>query len=123
MPELIIIRGLPGSGKSTLAKQFEDLGYSHIETDQFFCQSGEYIFDATKLQEAHEWCFNRVKNLLDGGENVCVSNTFSRIWEMQPYLDLSCHKTVISCEGNYGNTHGVPDSVINNMRKRWEAYN
>jgi Fe2+ or Zn2+ uptake regulation protein len=45
---------------------------------------------------------------------------------MQPYIDY-CKEhdhdfTVITCEGTYGNVHGVPDEVIERMKKRWENY-
>lgn len=51
---LIIVRGIPGSGKSTLAKKLcALLGGAYYEADMFFEQTGEYIFDPTKLAEAH----------------------------------------------------------------------
>lgn len=118
MHHLLIIRGLPGSGKSTLAKT---LGRFHVEADMFFVKNGIYQFDKTKIREAHEWCFNTVCDALRF-KDVVVSNTFTRIWEMQKYLDLPNPKTVITVEGNYGNVHGVPPSVVEEMRKRWEPY-
>lgn len=121
MNELIIIRGLPGSGKSTMAEKFVAMGYTHCETDAFFMVNGEYKFDGNRLTEAHDWCFAAVVNALKSG-NVVVSNTFSRIWEMQRYLDLPNPKAVLTCEGNYGNKHGVPEHAVERMRQRWERY-
>lgn len=130
--ELILIRGLPGSGKSTLAislsKRFQAAGldYQHIETDMFFDDAGEYKFDPTRLKEAHqwaqEWCRNEIRMLT----SVIVSNTFTRIWEMKPYIDMAkefeVKLTVLTCEGQYGNVHNVPPEKIQEMKTRWEKY-
>lgn len=130
--ELILIRGLPGSGKSTLArstvKRFlaAGLSYDHIETDMFFQYLDEYKFDPTKLKEAHKWAQDWCRAELQVGDSVIVSNTFIRIWEMQPYIDMSkefdARLTVVTCEGSYGNVHGVPEEKIQEMKRRWESY-
>lgn len=123
MSELIIIRGLPGSGKSTLAQKFVRLGFVHYETDMFFLDDhGEYRFDRNRLSEAHAWCQKAVQLALDEGEDVVVSNTFTRIWEMQPYLDMIANRTILTVEGNYQNLHGVPAAAIEMMKSRWEVY-
>ena len=152
MQELILIRGLPGSGKSTLAEKICDVynhvndlridlpeypKWTHIETDMFFMNGNEYKFDAKRLSEAHEWAQNWCLDELENDHSVVVSNTFSRIWEMQPYLDIAkefnCKLTVLTCEGNHseagmstkganGNTHNVPEETIQKMRTRWEKY-
>lgn len=122
MNHLYIIRGLPGSGKSTFVHEALPSDILLVEADQFFMtEFGEYIFDPNKLPEAHEWCYNTVINFLNFTD-VAVANTFSRIWEMQKYLGLPNPKTVITVEGNYPNIHGVPDSVIQKMKDRWEKY-
>lgn len=130
MSHLYIIRGLPGSGKSTFARRLVDAGivakYGWYEADMFFANKwGKYNFQADKLPEAHGWCKQMVFLTLKEDDAI-VSNTFSRIREMQPYIDY-CNEnghtfTVITCEGNYGNVHGVPDKAIERMRQRWEKY-
>ena len=142
MQELILIRGLPGSGKSYLADWLKTvLNYDpdwwdgsehmwfHRETDQFFCSDkyvNDYKFDASKLKEAHQWCQNEVRGILNSGCSVIVSNTFTRIWEMQPYIDMAkefgAKLTVITCEGQYGSVHNVPQEKIQEMKLRWEPY-
>ena len=136
---LYLIRGLPGSGKSTLARKLSvALNAPHFEADDFFTMwDGMYLFDAKRLPEAHAYCFDKVRICTDpdnptmNGDtdqpvDVIVANTFSRIWEMQKYLDLAKERgipvTVITCEGNYGSTHDVPDHAIERMKERWEAY-
>lgn len=120
--ELVLIRGLPGSGKSTLAKSMQ--GYMHFEADMYFTRDGEYIFDHSKIKDAHAWCQWWVKDNLSRGYKVVVSNTFTQKWEMQPYLDMAEHLGVpvriIEANGNFQNMHGVPDEAIERMRARWE---
>ena len=130
--ELILIRGLPGSGKSTLAislsKRFQAAGldFQHIETDMFFQKLDGYQFDKSKLQEAHKWTQDWCHECLDDKINVIVSNTFTRIWEMKPYIDMAkefgAKLTVITCEGQHGNVHNVPPEKIQEMKARWEKY-
>lgn len=123
MNRLVIVRGLPGSGKSTLAKKLAAaFDMIHVEADMYFGDS--YSFDARKLPVAHLWCKSEVSNALDRGRSVVVSNTFSRIWEMMPYVSMvrPSDLTIIKCEGDYGNVHNVPEVTILRMKSRWEDY-
>ena len=125
MAELFLIRGLPGSGKSTLAKRMvEAIRAHHFEADMFFVRSdGQYNFRPQAIKAAHEWCQSQTRAALALGADVIVSNTFTQNWEIRPYLEMGADKvTVITCEGDYGNVHGVPDSAIDRMRDRWELY-
>ena len=127
MAHLFIIRGLPGSGKSTFSLKLKEWGASHLafETDSFFYdKEGVYHFDASQLSTAHEYCQQNTFLCLSKGFNVSVSNTFVRKWEMQPYINFCKEKghtfTIITCEGDYGNVHGVPQEVVERMRQKWE---
>lgn len=117
MAHLLIVRGLPGSGKSTFAKS---LGRMWFEADMWMVEDGKYKFDKDKLSHCHSMCQRSVKAFLDAGIDVVVSNTFSRIWEMEPYMQMTENFTIVMCEGNFPNVHGVPDEVIQKMRDRWE---
>lgn len=123
---LYIIRGLPGSGKSTLAKQLAP--ESSCEADDYFTRSdGEYIFDATKLPNAHEICRLQVENHMMVDKSViAVANTFSEMWEITPYFDLAdlygYKKSVIECKNNFGSVHNIPDQARISMMKRWETH-
>ena len=122
MSHLILIRGLPGSGKSTLAKKLIPIiNANHFEADMFFINfEGKYIYDASRIREAHNWCFNKTRDALAMGQNVIVSNTFVRRWEMVPYLNLRPDAVILECSGNYQNVHGVPEEVIARMKQNWE---
>ena len=86
MKELYLLRGLPGSGKSTLAKS---IGGIHVEADQYFMEDDRYMFNPSKLKEAHDWCRSECQRAMEWGLKVVVSNTFTMEWEMQPYFDLA----------------------------------
>lgn len=124
MAKLTLIRGLPGSGKSTLAKT---LAAQHFEADMYFInQSGEYVFDPSHLEQAHNWCRHQTEQALRNHQDVVVANTFVRRWEIMPYFLMArrykADFEVIECTGEYTNVHGVSTQVIDNMRTRWQKW-
>lgn len=121
--KLLLIRGLPGSGKSTLAKNLIGF-YQHRETDMFWMKDGEYKFDYNRLTEAHEWCLEETRKLMQAGFSPVVSNTFTVKRNMRPYFELAREfgivPTVIHCQNDFGNIHNVPELTLNNMRNQFE---
>lgn len=129
MSKLLIIRGLPGSGKSTLARdiwmnsEYDDI----FEADMYFEDNlGNYNFDATKLYDAHKWCFQKVYENVHYGYDVIVANTFTTHKEMKQYLELldafdDLEITVVDMVTQFESIHGVPQETMEKMRGRWQA--
>lgn len=128
--ELILLRGLPGSGKSTLAKA---LGGIHVEADQYFMDlEGNYIFNASQLKNAHNYCQVQTKAWMqtDGAQvnvdRIIVSNTFTQEWEMQPYYDMAekygyrVYSLIVENRHGGVNQHGVPADKLEQMKNRFE---
>lgn len=119
--QLIIIRGLPGSGKTTMAGVITKIGYRHFEADMFFEVEGRYQYDATRIRDAHAWCQRMTRAALERGENVVVSNTFTHLREMQPYVEMGAKTIrVIEAQGKWESVHGVPPEMLERMAARWE---
>lgn len=114
---LYIVRGTPGSGKTTYAKQ---LGCFHVEADMFFVRDGEYQWNPDDIKKAHEWCYQTVKAALDKGMDVVVSNTFTKRWELEKYLEFDPVVYVTTYDGQ--NIHNVPEEVVKRMKDRWEDF-
>ena len=112
MSNVVIFRGPPGSGKTTSAKVL----FPHhllLEADQYF-------YDQGKIKDAHAWCLWRFKQAVDKGIPVVVANTFTRVWEIQPYLSLVPDALVVRFSGEFQNVHGVPEEKVQQMRERME---
>lgn len=124
MTSLTLIRGLPGSGKSTLAKNLDVA--IRLEADQFFIVLDKYVFDVNKLHAAHEWCQTNTDNCLGNGFSVVVSNTFTTKKELLPYFEIAKKHgiipNVITCNGEFGSIHNVPEETMNKMRQRFDYH-
>lgn len=125
--KLILIRGLPGSGKSTQAKKLLKRGWKHYEADSFHINDeGVYDFQIFRAADAHAWCLDMATTAIEEGKTVIVSNTFTTIKELQPYLymakDYGVPVEVLVCTGKYKSIHGVPKDVIAKMKDRWQQF-
>jgi len=124
---IFIIRGTPGSGKTTLARSLcpiDDI----CEADKFFERAGLYDFDPSKLGQAHSWCRREVESrMLAGVDRIAVSNTFTQLWEFEPYLEMAkLHGYRAVClvvENRHGSSsvHSVPEDKVEQMRRRFEV--
>jgi predicted kinase len=131
MATLTLIRGIPGSGKSTLARQLlqsylrnRELA-KHLEADMYFVDGdGNYVYDKSKIQDAHRWCQQQTLVHLAYNFDVIVSNTFVEKRHMQPYFEMAekwkYQVRVILCQNEYGSIHNVPQESMEKMKKNFE---
>lgn len=125
--ELVIVRGHPGSGKSTFAKTFSDKGYKHFENDSFFVdEKGNYSFDFAFHQKAKDVCVQNVINSIISGDSVVVSNTYTKIKEMDDIIDfvneMKVPYRIFEMYYNFENVHSVPDSVVDEKKQNFEPH-
>ena len=126
MSTLYLYRGAPGSGKSTHAKQLvKDLGGClHLEADMLCMIDGNYKWDKDTHSKKHQTLQEIANAAMSCGGDVVVSNTFTKTWEVEPYLKMadehSYHVHVIHMTGTYDSIHGVPDEVVERMRNDYE---
>jgi len=130
--DLILLRGVPGSGKTTLGNIILFNTQSNIQdvlsADNFFVnEKGEYIFEATKLKEAHNdcqvKCAERMRNQFS---KIVVANTFTQEWEMEPYFEMAkryryrIHTLIVENRHGSKNIHDVPDEKLVQMKNRFD---
>jgi predicted kinase len=122
---LYIVRGLPGSGKSTFA---QTLTANHWEADMYFInENGEYKFNPSEIKNAHQWCQDIVEGAMKRElDKIAVSNTFTQVWEMEPYHKLAerygytAFHTVVENRHGGSSIHSVPRDIIQKMKDRFE---
>lgn len=129
--ELILLRGLPGSGKTTLGSVILSTpggSVDVISADDFFVnEKGEYLFDATKLKEAHNSCQVRCAEKMKLETfKIVVANTFTQEWEMAAYYEMAeryayrVYSIIVENRHNGLNVHGVPEDKVSQMKNRFE---
>ena len=128
---LILLRGVSGAGKSTVAELFIDSDI--LSTDDFFMKDGEYQFDANSLVENHMKCTaeaDRIMNLAtteDAVHTLVIHNTFTKQWEMTPYLILAekygytVHTLIVENRHESKSIHDVPQTAVDAQRDRFEV--
>ena len=123
MSELVLLRGQPGAGKSTFAAILARQQFLHVEADHWMVnERHEYEFNPSSLNYCHQQCLERTKTTLARGRNVVVANTFSKLWELEPYLQLGYRTTVLHVEGNFDNVHGVSKEKVQEMKDKYAPY-
>lgn len=100
--------------------------HPHFEADDFFTHpDGQYVYKPEFTKSAHQLCqLNTLKAMVDGYPKVIVSNTFTQLWELEPYLEMA--KThnytvdIIECDGRFENVHNVPEDKLKQMEGRFQ---
>lgn len=130
--DLILLRGLPGSGKSTIgdiilftAQNNQDV----LSADNFFIdREGNYVFDATRLKEAHNDCQQKcAERMKMQFSKIVVANTFTQEWEMETYFEMAdryryrVHSLIVENRHGGQNIHDVPEDKVEQMKNRFEV--
>jgi predicted kinase len=119
---LYAFRGLPGSGKTSFAKS---LNLKFFEADQYFEKFNDNIYDFKLLKKAHQYCYLSVKEELENGRSVIVSNTMTSEEEVLEYYSLAKElnvkfvSVILENRHNGESIHNVPISSIEKMKKRF----
>lgn len=127
MKNLYLIRGVPGAGKSTLVKSL-NVQVAVAADDYFTDVDGNYNWIADQSKEAHSWCKEQVRTAMQSGyiNSIAVHNTFTQMWEMQPYFDMAetygYRVTSLIVENRHGSKsiHNVPTEIIQKMKDRFD---
>jgi predicted kinase len=141
--DVFVLRGIPAVGKTKLAeflhKNFcpsdalDERGKKAVilSTDDFFLQnnSREYIFDKTKIQEAHQWNFERFKKEIEEQTPlIIIDNTNIKRYHFYHYVDWAQrhdyrvtiltipHNDVSDRELAERSIHGADRGLIRRMR-------
>jgi len=119
---LYAFRGLPGSGKTSFAKS---LNLKFFEADQYFEKFNDNKYDFKLLKKAHQYCYQSVKEELENGRSVIVSNTMTSEEEVLEYYSLAKElnvkfvSVILENRHNGESIHNVPISTIEKMKKRF----
>ena len=120
---LYALRGLPGSGKTSFAKS---LNLQFFEADQYFEKFNDNKYDFKLLKKAHQYCYQSVKEELENGRSVIVSNTMTSEEEVLEYYSLAKElnvkfvSVILENRHNGKSLHNVPTSSIEKMKKRFD---
>lgn len=128
MKQLYLLRGLPASGKTFVANSLSENNlYPVISADDYFEVDGEYIFDKSKLKNAHEYSKNTTKKYLEQNiSKIFVANTFTTESEMAAYFEMaeiySYNVICLIVENRHGNSnvHNVPNETLDKMFNRFK---
>ncbi len=131
---LYLYRGISGSGKSTAASALAfDLQCQYVEADMFHMTKDGYDWSQDNLSRGHQWCLLETERLHRLFGDVVVSNTFTMVREIIPFLDLTerLETDIMICEPNTEwcknaalcwerNVHKVPLEIVERQLQRWQ---
>jgi predicted aminopeptidase len=97
------------------------------EADDYFTNAGEYQFDPTQLEQAHQQCKRNTWLALYEGMSVAVSNTSCTEWEVETYATIAREteanfvSIIVENRNNTKNIHGCPDAKVEQMKRKFHV--
>ncbi|NXE08234.1 N42L1 protein, partial [Lophotis ruficrista] len=105
-----------------------------LSTDDFFTESGVYMFEPEFLEDAHKWNQKRARKAMKNGKSlIIIDNTNIHAWEMKPYVMMAReHRYEVVFrepdtpwkfnvrELTRRNIHDVPRQKIQRMKEEYE---
>lgn len=84
-----IMRAYAGAGKSWRSREIASSTPNTIivSADDYWMVDGKYVFDASRLGQAHGQCFQRFCDAVANGQNVIVDNTNLNYKDICKYID------------------------------------
>jgi predicted kinase len=128
MKQLYLSRGLPECGKTFVANSLSENNlYPVISADDYFELDGEYIFNGSKIKNAHEYSKKTTKKYLEQNiSKIFVANTFTTESEMTAYFEMAkIYNYNVIClivKNRHGNSnvHNVPNEILDKMFNRFK---
>ena len=105
---------------------FNKYSFSDLFWDEKITKKLEVRDHYKLLKKAHQYCYESVKQELENGKSVIVSNTMTTIDEVQEYQNLANKmgikfiSMIIENRHNGKSNHKVPISTIKDMNKRFD---
>ena len=140
MKKVIIMRGISGSGKDFyiqnrfFSQNTEKITVKVCSADDYFVKHGKYLFDSSKIREAHSACHRAFLDAVASEYNIIViNNTNIHRWEYAKYdnaagllgyevevieMQVETVGQVRLCASR--NVHGVPAEIVARMAREFE---
>lgn len=138
---MVLVRGLPGSGKTYLATKLLNLDVGNAKWDEFlfstndfFNETGRYMYEPHKLEDAHTWNQRRAfKSTKNNRSPIIIDSCNLEIREMKAYCTMAVQFGYIieivevatpwalnPIELMVRNVHDVDEETIQSMLIRYE---
>lgn len=118
---LYLFRGLPGAGKTTAAIELQSMipGSKHFENGMFRQEMVGYKYSHNTHVQARENCLNAVHKHLQEGQVTMVSNVFTSMHSIRPYLELKYPITIVDCTSDKDSVYQIPEHDLKRLKDRY----
>lgn len=130
--QMIIMQGVPGSGKTQIARLIASGINARVVSNNDFMvdENGEYEFDASRLEEVADRCYEAAEKFVEEGWSVVVDNTNVNFQEAGSFIELGMNNgyriQIVRTDRSFQecvseNIHNVPDHTIMRRHKMMQG--